>query len=68
MPTINERIALLYENSTGEVKTLLDTHRAALHDPKLLSALENAPKPPSREDLIKAVVETTLRQRTAKSG
>jgi hypothetical protein len=68
MPTIHERIALLYDHSTSEVKTLLDTHRAALHDPHLLSELENAPKPLSREDLIKAVVETTLRHRAAKSG
>lgn len=57
---VEERITALYENSTPEVKVLIGRHRAALYDPRVLSALERAPKPISREALIKAVADSAL--------
>jgi len=62
VPTVKERIAQIYANSTPEGQALLTKYADALLDPNLLVALESASKPLSRGDILNALVEATRRQ------
>lgn len=62
---LRQRIAALYRDCTAETREIIDRHPAVLYDPVLLGALEKARKPLSRDDLIQAVIDTTLAQGSA---
>ena len=68
MPTISERIAALYEQTTPEALAIMQKNADTLTDPVLLNKLEAAPKPLTRPVVLTAIVDSVLRSRTRNSA
>lgn len=64
MASVSERIAQLRAQATPEAQKLLEEYADTLHAPKLLSRLENAPKPLTHVLVLNAIVDAVLGDRT----